>query len=162
VALANARPSKGPAWEEDEEMERGDERGIAKRPDPNELDVPEWRELALAKIEWRELPQRVHERLIEFGGARTGEWSPPPPHHKETQSPHARSPHAQTRHSRAGAMPPPAMAVRIGRYRPCAGKSNIKQASKGQRRTPGVGWDGGLKKVRVNESGGSSGSGERE
>jgi hypothetical protein len=31
---------------EDEEMERGDERGVAKRPDPdpNELDVPQWAE----------------------------------------------------------------------------------------------------------------------
>jgi hypothetical protein len=27
---------------EDEEMERGGERGVAKRPDLNELDVPEW------------------------------------------------------------------------------------------------------------------------
>jgi hypothetical protein len=31
--------------EEDEEMEREDERGAAKRPDLNELDVPEWAEL---------------------------------------------------------------------------------------------------------------------
>jgi hypothetical protein len=30
------------AVEEDEEMEREDERGMAKRPDLNELDVPEW------------------------------------------------------------------------------------------------------------------------
>jgi hypothetical protein len=29
------------AVEEDEEMEREDEGGTAKRPDPNELDVPE-------------------------------------------------------------------------------------------------------------------------
>jgi hypothetical protein len=28
--------------EEDEEMEREDERGAAKRPDLNKLDVPEW------------------------------------------------------------------------------------------------------------------------
>jgi hypothetical protein len=28
--------------EEDEEMEREDERGMAKRPDLNELNVPEW------------------------------------------------------------------------------------------------------------------------
>jgi hypothetical protein len=33
--------------EVDEEMEREDERGVAKRPDRNELDVPEWEELAL-------------------------------------------------------------------------------------------------------------------
>jgi hypothetical protein len=33
--------------EEDEEMEREDERGVAKRPDLNELDVPEWAELTL-------------------------------------------------------------------------------------------------------------------
>jgi hypothetical protein len=45
--------------EEDEEMEREDERGVAKRPDLNELDVPEWAELALDKIEWRKLLQRI-------------------------------------------------------------------------------------------------------
>jgi hypothetical protein len=33
--------------EEDEEMGREDERGVAKRPDLNKLDVPEWAELAL-------------------------------------------------------------------------------------------------------------------
>jgi hypothetical protein len=45
--------------EEDEEMEREDERGVAKRPDLNELDVPEWAELALDTVEWRELLQRI-------------------------------------------------------------------------------------------------------
>jgi hypothetical protein len=45
--------------EEDEEMEREDERGVAKRPDLNELDVPEWAELALDKVEWRQLLQRI-------------------------------------------------------------------------------------------------------
>jgi hypothetical protein len=35
------------AIEEDEETEREDERGVAKWPDLNELDVPEWAELAL-------------------------------------------------------------------------------------------------------------------
>jgi hypothetical protein len=35
------------AVEEDEEMKREDERGTAKRLDFNELDVPEWVELAL-------------------------------------------------------------------------------------------------------------------
>jgi hypothetical protein len=35
------------AVEEDEETKREDERGMAKRPDLNELDVPEWAELAL-------------------------------------------------------------------------------------------------------------------
>jgi hypothetical protein len=39
--------------EEDEEMEREDERAVAKRPDLNELDVPEWADLALNKTEWR-------------------------------------------------------------------------------------------------------------
>jgi hypothetical protein len=39
------------AVEENEETEREDERGVAKRPDLNELDVPEWAELALDKIE---------------------------------------------------------------------------------------------------------------
>ena len=45
--------------EEDEEMEREDERGVAKRPDLNELDVPEWAELALDKAERREPLQRI-------------------------------------------------------------------------------------------------------
>ena len=47
--------------EEDKEMEREDERGVAKRPDLNELDVPEWEweELALDKAEWRALLQRI-------------------------------------------------------------------------------------------------------
>jgi hypothetical protein len=47
--------------EVDEEMEREDERGVAKRPDLNELDVPEWEweELALDKAEWRALLQRI-------------------------------------------------------------------------------------------------------
>ena len=45
--------------EEDEEMEREDERGVAKRPDLNELDVPEWAELALDEVEWRKLLQRI-------------------------------------------------------------------------------------------------------
>jgi hypothetical protein len=47
------------AVEEDEEMEREDVRGVVKWPDPNELDVPEWAELALDKIERRELLQRI-------------------------------------------------------------------------------------------------------
>jgi hypothetical protein len=50
--------------EEDEEMERQNERGVAKRPDLNELDVPEWAELALDKVEWRkrELATAAHRR----------------------------------------------------------------------------------------------------
>jgi hypothetical protein len=40
-------------------MEREDERGMAKWPDLNELDVPKWAELALDKEEWRELLQRI-------------------------------------------------------------------------------------------------------
>jgi hypothetical protein len=47
------------AVEEDEEMEQDDERGVAKQPDLNELDVPEWAELALDKQEWRKLLQRI-------------------------------------------------------------------------------------------------------
>jgi hypothetical protein len=35
------------AVEEDEQMKREDERGVAKRPDLNELAVPEWAEVAL-------------------------------------------------------------------------------------------------------------------
>ena len=45
--------------EEDEEMEREDERGVAKWLDLNELDVPEWAELALDKVDWRKLLQRI-------------------------------------------------------------------------------------------------------
>jgi hypothetical protein len=45
--------------EEDEEMKREEERGAAKRPDLNELDVPEWAELALDRVEWRKLLQRI-------------------------------------------------------------------------------------------------------
>jgi hypothetical protein len=44
--------------EEGEEMEPEDARGVAKQSDLNELDVPEW-ELALDKVEWRELLQRI-------------------------------------------------------------------------------------------------------
>jgi hypothetical protein len=40
-------------------MEREDERGVAKRPDLNELDVPEWAELALDKVERRKRSQRI-------------------------------------------------------------------------------------------------------
>jgi hypothetical protein len=47
------------AVKEDEEMKREDARGVAKRPDLNELDVPEPAELALTKVEWRELLQRI-------------------------------------------------------------------------------------------------------
>ena len=40
--------------------EREDERGVAKRPDLNELDVPEWAGLALDKVERRkQLLQRI-------------------------------------------------------------------------------------------------------
>ena len=49
--------------EEDEEMEREDERGMAKRPDLNELDVPEWAELALDKIGRRELATARLQRI---------------------------------------------------------------------------------------------------
>jgi hypothetical protein len=45
--------------EEDEEMEREDERGVTKRPDLNELDVPEWAELALDTVEWRKPLQHI-------------------------------------------------------------------------------------------------------
>jgi hypothetical protein len=52
--------------EENDEMEREDERGVAKRPDLNELDVPEWAELALDKVEWRELTA-AHRPLARDG-----------------------------------------------------------------------------------------------
>jgi hypothetical protein len=41
------------AVEEDEELEQDGERGVAKQPDLNNLDVSEWAELALDKIEWK-------------------------------------------------------------------------------------------------------------
>jgi hypothetical protein len=62
--------AKAAAVEEDEEMEREDERGVAdmaKRPDLNELDVPEWAELALDKIEWRKPLQFI--ALSRDGGS---------------------------------------------------------------------------------------------
>jgi hypothetical protein len=46
------------AVEEDEETEREDER-VEKRPDFSELDVLEWAEQAMDKIEWRKLLQRI-------------------------------------------------------------------------------------------------------
>ena len=52
--------------EEDEEMEREHERGVAKRPDLNELDVPEWAELALDKVEWRKLLHAAAHRPLEM------------------------------------------------------------------------------------------------
>jgi hypothetical protein len=45
--------------EEGEEMERVDERGVTKRLDLNELDVPDWAELALDEVERRQLLQRI-------------------------------------------------------------------------------------------------------
>jgi hypothetical protein len=47
------------AVEGGKEMEREDARGMAKQPDLNELDVPEWAELALGKMQWRKLLQRI-------------------------------------------------------------------------------------------------------
>jgi hypothetical protein len=35
---------------------------LAERPDLNELDVPEWAALALDKVEWRKLLQRIASR----------------------------------------------------------------------------------------------------
>jgi hypothetical protein len=39
--------------------------GMAKRPDLNELDVPDWTELALDEIEWRKLLQTAAHRPLE-------------------------------------------------------------------------------------------------
>jgi hypothetical protein len=52
--------------EEDEEMELEDERGVTKRPDLNELNVPEWAELALDTVERRKLLQRAAHRPLEM------------------------------------------------------------------------------------------------
>jgi hypothetical protein len=54
-ALGGAAECSYEIVEEDEKMEREHERGVAKRPDLNELDVLEWAELALDKVEWRKL-----------------------------------------------------------------------------------------------------------
>jgi hypothetical protein len=53
------REQEAAAVEEDEEMEREDEQGVAKWPVLNELDEPGWAELALDTIEWRKLLQRI-------------------------------------------------------------------------------------------------------
>ena len=58
-AAEGSYEQKAAVVEEDEEMEREDERGVAERPDLNELDVPEWTELALDKVEWRKQLQRI-------------------------------------------------------------------------------------------------------
>jgi hypothetical protein len=58
-AVEGSYEQEAAAVEEDEEMEREDKRGMAKRPDLNELDVPEWAQLAIDKIEWRKLLQRI-------------------------------------------------------------------------------------------------------
>jgi hypothetical protein len=42
--------------------------GVAKRADLNELDVPEWAALALDKVEWRKLLQRMHRPLASRDG----------------------------------------------------------------------------------------------
>jgi hypothetical protein len=49
--------------QEDEEMEREDERGMAKWPDLNELEMPERAELALDKIERRGLQRWLLQRM---------------------------------------------------------------------------------------------------
>jgi hypothetical protein len=59
AAAEGSYEQEAAAVEEDEEIEREDERGVAKRPDLNELDVPEWAELALDKTQWRKLLQRI-------------------------------------------------------------------------------------------------------
>jgi hypothetical protein len=58
-AAEDSYEQEAAAVEEDKEMGREDERGVAKRPGLNELDMPEWAELALNKIEWRELLKRI-------------------------------------------------------------------------------------------------------
>jgi hypothetical protein len=75
--------------EEDEEMEREDERGVAKRPDLNELDVPEWAKLALDKVEWREAT--AAHRPLETGTASRRQNSRPTEKVDESHS-------GQTRH----------------------------------------------------------------
>jgi hypothetical protein len=60
-------------------MEREDERGVVKRSDLNELDVPEWAELALDKVERRELlsshrPLETETPASHRQSATTGVW----------------------------------------------------------------------------------------
>ena len=66
VAAGGSYEQEAAAVEEDEEMELEDERGVAKRPDLNELDVPEWAELALDKVEWRKLLHAAAHRPLEM------------------------------------------------------------------------------------------------
>ena len=51
AAAEGSYEQEAAAVDEDEELEREDERGVAKQPDLNNLDVPEWAEPALDKIE---------------------------------------------------------------------------------------------------------------
>jgi hypothetical protein len=61
--------------EEDEEMEREDERGMTKRSDLiNELDVSEWAELALDKVGWRKLRPLEMETASRRQSATTRVW----------------------------------------------------------------------------------------
>jgi hypothetical protein len=51
AAAEGSYEQEAAAVEEDEETEREDERRVATRPDPNEVDVPESAELALDGVE---------------------------------------------------------------------------------------------------------------
>jgi hypothetical protein len=51
---------------EDEEMEREDARGVAKWPDLNKLDVPEWAELALNKVECKALQACAKKHWVRW------------------------------------------------------------------------------------------------
>jgi hypothetical protein len=124
--------------EVDEEMEREDERGVAKRPDLNELDVPEWAELALDKVEWMEnggsklycsaSPAGDGDSEPQAGRSNWGlgfdcERGPalPPARSVRPACGVYKTRQSQDRAGRSGQRlrpPPPALPVRIGRYCP--------------------------------------------
>jgi hypothetical protein len=71
-AAVAARGSGGSRGGGDEEIEREHERRmVAKRPDLNDLDVPEWAELALDKVDGRASSARQRPGHRETGGVRT-------------------------------------------------------------------------------------------
>jgi hypothetical protein len=69
AAAKGSYEQEAAAVEEDEEMKRGDEQGVAKRPDLNKLDVSGWAELALNKMEYGCCCCRAH-RCPEKGATR--------------------------------------------------------------------------------------------
>jgi hypothetical protein len=59
--LGAVRAGAKAAVEEDEETEREDERGVTKRPDLNELDVPEWQDWHWIQASYAWKPIRMYD-----------------------------------------------------------------------------------------------------